>query len=66
MDLLPCTMNCAGGGEDLTRMRAKLASRLPPYMVPRRIHILPELPLNANGKVDRGALEALLASGDAP
>lgn len=56
----------AGGGEDLTRIRAKLASRLPPYMVPRRIHTLPELPLNANGKVDRGALEALLASGDTP
>ena len=56
----------AGGGEDLARMRAKLASRLPPYMVPRRIHTLPELPLNANGKVDRGALEALLANGGPP
>jgi amino acid adenylation domain-containing protein len=56
----------AGGGVDVKSTRAKLASRLPPYMVPRRIHILPELPLNANGKTDRGALEALLANGGAP
>jgi acyl-coenzyme A synthetase/AMP-(fatty) acid ligase len=53
----------AGGGVDVQTTRATLASRLPPYMVPRRIHTLPELPLNANGKIDRGALEALLANG---
>ncbi len=50
----------AGSGVDAAGVRATLASRLPPYMVPRVIRELPELPLNSNGKIDRGALEALL------
>ncbi len=37
-------------------VRAHLAGRIPPYMVPSRLVFLPALPLNANGKVDRGAL----------
>ena len=36
--------------------RQRLAARLPAYMVPRRYHFFPELPLNANGKYDRQAL----------
>lgn len=40
-----------------------LEQKLPPYMQPRRIHALERIPLNANGKIDRKALEASLITG---
>jgi acyl-coenzyme A synthetase/AMP-(fatty) acid ligase/acyl carrier protein len=40
-------------GEDL---RTYLKQQLPDYMVPQAVIILPKLPLNANGKIDRQAL----------
>ncbi|WP_416966613.1 amino acid adenylation domain-containing protein [Streptomyces sp. 4F14] len=40
-----------------------LGGELPPYMMPRRITVLDELPLNANGKIDRRALLASLGHG---
>ncbi|MCG7204960.1 amino acid adenylation domain-containing protein [Streptomyces arenae] len=45
--------NPAGVAE---RLRRGLTEQLPPYMIPHRLYALPALPLNANGKVDRGAL----------
>jgi amino acid adenylation domain-containing protein len=51
----------AGADEpDLGALRSKLATRLPDYMLPREMHVLRELPLNANGKFDRSALRARL------
>jgi len=37
-------------------VRDKLKKRLPPYAVPREIHVLSDFPLNPNGKVDRTVL----------
>ncbi len=42
-------------------VREHLASRLPNYMVPRTCVVLPDLPLTANGKVDRSAIADELA-----
>ncbi|MET8979532.1 amino acid adenylation domain-containing protein [Streptomyces sp. NPDC004539] len=40
-----------------------VGGELPPYMMPRRITVLDALPLNANGKIDRRALLAVLGRG---
>ncbi|MBC3334814.1 non-ribosomal peptide synthetase [Pseudomonas proteolytica] len=44
---------------DEGKLLSLLASRLPPYMLPSRIHRLFELPVTANGKVDKRALQSL-------
>ncbi|MGW5231251.1 amino acid adenylation domain-containing protein [Streptomyces nodosus] len=38
-----------------------LRKRVPVHMVPRRLHHLDALPLNANGKIDRGRVRELVA-----
>ncbi len=44
-------------------LKDRLSRTLPAYMIPRRVSVLPALPLTLNGKVDRRALETLAASG---
>ena len=44
---------------DEGKLLSLLAGRLPHYMLPTRIHRLFELPVTANGKVDKRALHAL-------
>lgn len=44
----------------------RVAAIVPPYMVPRRVRLIDPLPKNANGKIDRTALQALAAVPDAP
>ncbi|MEU3891392.1 amino acid adenylation domain-containing protein [Streptomyces sp. NPDC029041] len=56
-------------GADLADVRARLAARLPDFMVPSAYLVLDELPLTPNGKLDRAALpapDAPAASGRAP
>ncbi|HEX6909123.1 MAG TPA: amino acid adenylation domain-containing protein, partial [Longimicrobium sp.] len=49
----------ADGAEvDATELLRAAAEGLPAYMVPSHLVVLPDLPLNANGKVDRAALPA--------
>jgi acyl-coenzyme A synthetase/AMP-(fatty) acid ligase len=43
-------------------LRARLAARLPAYMLPARWRRFERLPLNANGKVDRKALREIFAT----
>ena len=55
-------------GSDINEetMREALHSRLPSYMLPRRIIKLDSMPLNVSGKIDRNAIVALLDQGVAP
>ena len=46
---------------DIESVRGPLRARLPEYMVPSTIIVLPELPLTPNGKIDRKALPAPVA-----
>ena len=48
------------------RLRAHLAERLPAYMIPQTLTAIDRLPLSANGKVDRGALQRLVAEQTQP
>ncbi|HET6230013.1 MAG TPA: amino acid adenylation domain-containing protein [Longimicrobiaceae bacterium] len=54
-------------GEELRpdALRAALKERLPDYMVPSAVAVLPDLPLSPNGKVDRKALPAPDRAGEA-
>lgn len=49
------------GRRDLAEpLRARLAARLPVYMLPAAYHRLNQMPHNPNGKIDRPALQGML------
>jgi len=47
---------------DTEPLLKQMKEQLPPYMIPRSIRTLSRLPLNPNGKYDRGALRKILAA----
>lgn len=49
-------------GDDADLLRSALTEDLPSYMIPARIVALPQLPVNANGKLDVHALDRLAES----
>ncbi|MEU8082834.1 amino acid adenylation domain-containing protein [Micromonospora sp. NPDC049101] len=57
-DELVVFLRCGPGVGTERELRAAVRDELPGYMVPSRIHVVPEIPLNANGKVDTRRLVA--------
>lgn len=53
----------SGSEIDLDRTWQEARQRLPGYMVPKALHVVDAMPLNANGKIDRKALAARLDAG---
>jgi non-ribosomal peptide synthetase component F len=64
----PMTPNGAQGIEvfietknlDTADLKKRLSTRLPEFMVPKKFHLIPRIPLNDNGKFDRLALQRML------
>jgi yersiniabactin nonribosomal peptide synthetase len=54
-----------GATLDTKTLTKALAERLPSYMVPEQIQVLEQIPLSANGKVDRSAVRQLFESSTA-
>lgn len=52
----------SGNNVDITRLTERAKAALPPYIVPRQIQIVTDMPLNANGKVDRRILKDRLVT----
>ncbi|MEZ0162969.1 non-ribosomal peptide synthetase, partial [Streptomyces griseorubens] len=58
--LLSADRPATAAGIDVAQVRAWAADRLPDHMVPAHLVVLPDLPLSANGKVDRRRIHAAL------
>jgi acyl-CoA synthetase (AMP-forming)/AMP-acid ligase II/thioesterase domain-containing protein len=61
-DLAAAVVPRAGATVTARELRRYLAERLVPFKVPRRIHLVPQLPTGATGKVTRSALAQQLAA----
>lgn len=57
---LVAAVTTAGTRPDVGALR----ELLPPYMIPEHVEVLADIPLTANGKLDRAAVRRLLAAGD--
>ncbi|WP_443054463.1 amino acid adenylation domain-containing protein [Streptomyces sp. NBC_00334] len=66
---LAAAVSAPGAAPDPDQVRLRAARRLPAHMVPERLAVLRDLPLTANGKLDRAAVRRALteaAGDDAP
>jgi len=54
------------GDIDAAGLRASLRTRTALWKIPERLLVLPELPRNARGKIDRARLEQLIADPNSP
>ncbi|MFF7144255.1 amino acid adenylation domain-containing protein [Streptomyces nodosus] len=57
---LAAAVSARAEAPDPDEVRLRAAERLPSYMVPERVLVLRELPLTANGKLDRAAVRQAL------
>ena len=51
-------------GENVEEILSKLKSDIPSYMIPSYVHVVEEMPLTSNGKVDRKKLSELFKDED--
>ncbi|WP_416530982.1 amino acid adenylation domain-containing protein [Streptomyces coelicoflavus] len=58
---LAAAVSPAGEPPEPGRVRLRAAERLPAHMVPERVLVLRDLPLTANGKLDRAAVRQALS-----
>ena len=58
--VLFCQLIPEAAGRTGQEIQSSLRSRLSSYMLPAKVHVLDQLPLNANGKIDRQALKTQL------
>ena len=56
----------SGASLDGEALKANARESLPDYMAPSKVYVMENMPLNANGKVDRGALKMRLENGELP
>ena len=61
-----CAFVPAASEQTANDVRQQLRQLLPPYMLPSRWQVMPSLPKNANGKIDRRALRELFAAEAGP
>ncbi|MTD72405.1 type I polyketide synthase [Flavobacterium sp. LC2016-13] len=57
--LVACIVVSEGEQLDIKTLRSQLKMVLPAYMIPGFFHIIPEIPLTANGKINRSVLQNL-------
>ncbi|WP_406739329.1 amino acid adenylation domain-containing protein [Streptomyces sp. NBC_00853] len=61
---LPRLVGYVTGPADPVRLRAELSERLPEHLVPAAVMVLPVLPTNVNGKLDKAALPVPVVAAD--